>query len=46
MSLLDWLLTGGIAVALILAVRACIRNRKRGKTCTGDCANCSCGCGK
>ena len=45
MSGLDWLLIGGIALAVFWAVRVCIRNRTNGKNCSGDCSNCS-GCGK
>ena len=46
MDLTDYLLIAAIALALIWAVRVCIRSRKNGKTCSGDCANCSGGCGK
>lgn len=45
MTVLDWLLIGGIILALGWAAAVCIRNRARGKTCSGDCANCG-GCRK
>ena len=46
MKLSDYLLIAGILLVLIGAVRVCIRNRARGKTCSGDCSSCGRGCGK
>ena len=46
MSILDWLLIGGIAAVLAWAVVVCIRNRAKGKRCSGDCAGCGCSCHK
>ena len=46
MGLTDYLLIAAIALALGWAIRVCIRNRKNGRTCSGDCANCGCNCGK
>lgn len=46
MSILDWVLIAAIGLALGWAVWVCIRNRRKGKTCTGDCASCGCNCGK
>jgi len=45
MSLWDGLIGGGIAAAVIAAVAAMVRDRKRGKNrcggCDGDCAHCA-----
>ena len=45
MTLLDYLLIAGIVLAVGLALRTWIRNRKKGKCC-GDCSNCGGSCGK
>ena len=41
MSWLDIALLCAVALALGLAVRKVHRDRKRGKTCCGDCARCA-----
>ena len=46
MTVLDWLLLGGVLLALALAVRACVRGRADDSGCCGDCARCGQGCGK
>lgn len=45
MRVSDYLLLGGILLALIGAVCLCVRNRKQGKSC-GGCTHCDHGCGK
>ncbi|MBQ8239069.1 MAG: FeoB-associated Cys-rich membrane protein [Oscillospiraceae bacterium] len=37
---------GCVVLAVALAVRVCLCNRKNGKSCTGDCSYCSGKCGK
>ena len=44
MNLWDVLLTTLIIAALALAVAFCIRNKKRGNNCCGDCAGCRSRC--
>lgn len=46
MSGLDILLLAVILLAVALAVRKVRKDRKQGKTCGCDCANCSRNCGK
>lgn len=46
MNLSDYLLIGGILLALIWAIRVCVRNRAQGKTCSGDCSHCGHSCKK
>ena len=40
MSGLDLILLAVILLALVLAGRRVLRDRKQGKTCSGDCTNC------
>lgn len=40
MSILDLILLAAILLALVLAGRKVRKDRKRGKICSGDCANC------
>ncbi|MBP3372277.1 MAG: FeoB-associated Cys-rich membrane protein [Clostridia bacterium] len=44
MRIADYIVITLIAVAVILALRVVIKNKKQGKTCNGDCANCGKGC--
>lgn len=44
MNVIDVILIILIALAIIWALRVCIRNKKNGKCC-GDCSYCA-GCGK
>lgn len=44
MSPVDFFLAGVILLALGLAVRKCIRDHRSGRTCDGNCSQCSCGC--
>lgn len=46
MNPVDILLLAAILLALALAARKCVRDRKNGRTCDGNCANCGHGCGK
>ena len=46
MSALELILAAAILLALALAGRKVLRDRKQGKTCGGDCANCGKNCGK
>ena len=45
MSILDLILLAAVLLALVLAGRKVRKDRKQGKTCTGDCANCGKRCG-
>ena len=45
MSILDLILLAAILLTLVLAGRKVRKDRKQGKTCTGDCANCGKRCG-
>ena len=40
MSILDLFLMAAVLLALVLAGRKVRKDRKQGKTCSGDCANC------
>ena len=44
MGIVDYLLIGGIVLAMGFALRVCIR--KKGKSCGCDCGNCSGNCKK
>lgn len=44
MSILDFILLFLLVVVTVLALRKCIRDKKRGKGCLGNCAACG-GCG-
>ena len=44
MRILDLILLIAIGLALVLAGRKVLRDRRQGKTCGGDCAHCSGGC--
>lgn len=46
MNAADILLIAGILLALILAVRKCVRDHKKGRGCGGSCARCGHNCGK
>ena len=44
MNLWDVLLTAVIIAALALAVALCVRKKKRGNSCCGNCADCRSSC--
>ena len=46
MNAADIILIVGILLALGLAVRKCVQDHKKGKTCGGNFAQCSRRCGK
>ena len=46
MNTADYVIIALVAAALVFALAAVIRNRKNGKTCSGDCGNCHNGCEK
>ncbi|MEE1031502.1 MAG: FeoB-associated Cys-rich membrane protein [Ruminococcus sp.] len=46
MNPFDVLLIGIIAAALIVAVRKCIRDKKQGNGCNGNCLDCQHNCNK
>lgn len=46
MGFVDYLLIGGILLALLGAVRSCVRGRKQGNCCAGSCTHCDHSCGK
>lgn len=46
MGIWDYLVIGGILLALIWAVRGCVRNHRQGNCCGGSCTHCDHGCGK
>jgi len=46
MRIADYIVIALIAVAVILALRVIIKNKKQGKTCNGDCINCTQNCKK
>lgn len=45
MSILDLILLAAVLLALVLAGRKIRKDRKQGKPCGGDCANCGKRCG-
>lgn len=46
MNTADIILIAGILLALGLAIRKCVKDRKKGTSCGGSCAQCSHRCGK
>ena len=45
MNLWDVLLSAAVIAVLALAVVICVRRKKRGNSCCGDCAGCRSRCG-
>ena len=44
MGIWDYVIIAILGVAIGLAIGTCVRNRKQGKTCDGNCAGCSRNC--
>ena len=45
MIIWDIVVTVLLAACVFLAVRKIIYDKRRGKSCCGDCSSCGCGCG-